>query len=84
MQWFEFPDAPASAAALAATVAQRLSAALARDGRAVLAVSGGKSPVPFFHALRSQPLDWSRVLITLVDERFVPPDHPDSNAALVR
>jgi hypothetical protein len=29
MQWFEFSDAPASAAALAATVAQRLSAALA-------------------------------------------------------
>jgi 6-phosphogluconolactonase len=50
----------------------------------VLAVSGGKSPVPFFHALRSQPLDWSRVMITLVDERFVPADHPDSNAALVR
>lgn len=84
MQWFEFSDAPAAAAALATTVAQRLSAGLARDGKAVLAVSGGKSPIPFFHALRSQPLDWSRVVITLVDERFVPPDHPDSNAALVR
>lgn len=84
MQWFEFSDAPAAAAALAATVAQRLSVAIRRDGQAVLAVSGGKSPVPFFHALRSQPLDWSRVQITLVDERFVPADHPDSNAALVR
>ncbi|PXX50035.1 MULTISPECIES: 6-phosphogluconolactonase [Aquitalea] len=84
MQWFEFPAAADCAAALAATVAQRLEHALARDGRAVLAVSGGKSPVPFFHALRSQPLDWSRVVITLVDERFVPADHPDSNAALVR
>jgi len=84
MQWFEFPDAPAAADALAATVAQRLSIAISRDGQAVLAVSGGKSPVPFFHALRSQPLDWSRVVVTLVDERFVPQDHPDSNAALVR
>lgn len=84
MQWFEFSDAPAAAAALAATVAQRLSLAISRDGQAVLAVSGGKSPVAFFHALRSQPLDWSRVVITLVDERFVPADHPDSNAALVR
>jgi len=83
MQWFEFPDAPAAADALAATVAQRLAVAISRDGQAVLAVSGGKSPVPFFHALRSQPLDWSRVVVTLVDERFVPQDHPDSNAALV-
>jgi len=84
MKWYEFSDAADCSAALAATVAQRLAQALERDGRAVLAVSGGKSPVPFFHALRSQPLDWSRVVITLVDERFVPADHPDSNAALVR
>ncbi len=84
MQWFEFPDAAASADALATSVAQRLAAAIRRDGSAVLAVSGGKSPVPFFHALRSQPLDWSAVTVTLVDERFVPESHPDSNAALVR
>jgi len=84
MKWYEFSEAADCSVALAATVAQRLAHALERDGQAVLAVSGGKSPVPFFHALRSQPLDWSRVVITLVDERFVPADHPDSNAALVR
>ncbi len=69
---------------LAAWTGLRLHQAIAGRGHAVLAVSGGRSPVPLFHALRAQPLDWSRVSITLVDERCVPPDHPDSNTALVR
>jgi 6-phosphogluconolactonase len=29
-------------------------------------------------------LDWSKVSITLADERWVPPDHADSNESLVR
>ena len=37
-----------------------------------------------YHALREADLDWSRVLITLVDERCVAPDHADSNERLVR
>jgi len=40
--------------------------------------------VPLFHALRTKVLDWSRVRITLTDERWVPETSADSNAALVR
>ncbi|MCU0943351.1 MAG: 6-phosphogluconolactonase [Hydrogenophaga sp.] len=69
---------------LAAWIGLRLHAAIAERGHAVLAVSGGKSPLPLFQALRSQPLDWSRVTVSLVDERCVPHDHPDSNTTLVR
>lgn len=69
---------------LSAWIAGRLREALAARGHAVLAVSGGKSPVPLFEALRQQALDWSRLSVTLVDERCVPPDHADSNTALVR
>jgi 6-phosphogluconolactonase len=65
-----------------------IQAALAEDiaqhGQALLAVSGGRSPVSLFHALAQAPINWSQVVVTLVDERFVPPDHADSNAALVR
>ncbi|CDW95216.1 MULTISPECIES: 6-phosphogluconolactonase [unclassified Thiomonas] len=57
---------------------------IAQRGRAVLAVSGGRSPIPLFQALARAPIDWPRVTLTLVDERLVPPDHADSNAALVR
>lgn len=78
------PQPSLAAAELAADVAERLRQAVQQRGRAVLCVSGGRSPVAFFEALRSQPLDWGRVAITLVDERCIPPDHPDSNARLVR
>ncbi|HJU50286.1 MAG TPA: 6-phosphogluconolactonase [Pseudogulbenkiania sp.] len=84
MQWFEF-DTPADAAtALAGAVSAALAAALSERGEAVLAVSGGRSPVAFLQRLAESDLDWARLTVTLVDERLVQEDHPDSNAALVR
>lgn len=70
--------------ALAAHIGQALEAAMAQRGQATLAVSGGRSPVPLFEALRQLPLPWARVHVIPVDERCVPPLHADSNAALVR
>jgi 6-phosphogluconolactonase len=77
---------PAAQAAvrIASDVADRLRSALARRGRALLCVSGGRSPVALFEALSREDLDWSRVQISLADERCVAEQHPDSNAALVR
>lgn len=73
----------ATPAAIAAHIASALRAAIAERGRASLAVSGGKSPIPMFEALREQDLDWSRVTVVLVDERVVPRDHQASNTGLV-
>ncbi|MGC0152892.1 6-phosphogluconolactonase [Chromobacterium vaccinii] len=84
MNWLEFPDAAQQTDALANSVASRLAAAIASRGTAVLAVSGGKSPIPLFKLLSEMAIDWARVSVTLVDERFVPPGHADSNAGLVR
>lgn len=67
-----------------ADIGSVLRTAIAAQGRARLAVSGGRSPIPLFAALAAEPLDWPAVTICLVDERVVPPDHTDSNAALVR
>lgn len=69
---------------LAQDIAQRLALAIQTRGFAVLSVSGGKSPIPLFEALRVIDIDWSRVRVTLVDERCVPRIHPDSNALLVQ
>ena len=69
---------------LAQDIAKRLATAIQARGSAVLSVSGGKSPVALFEALRVIDIDWSRVRITLVDERCVPCTHPDSNALLVQ
>lgn len=79
-----FPSASAAAQALADSVSGALAAALAVRTHASLVVSGGRSPIGFFQCLRDAELAWSRVWITLADERWVPEDHPDSNAALVR
>lgn len=73
----------ATPATIAAHIAASLRSALAQRGQASLAVSGGKSPIALFEALREQDLDWSRVSVVLVDERVVPRDHADSNTALV-
>ncbi|WP_408593884.1 6-phosphogluconolactonase [Limnohabitans sp.] len=76
-------QADALTQALAHDMAQRLTAAIEARGVAVLGVSGGKSPVALFHALRVLPIAWGRVRITLADERCVPCTHADSNAHLV-
>ena len=74
----------ATPSVLASAVADELRAAIAARGQATLAVSGGKSPIALFEQLRSQSLDWSRVVVMLVDERCVGHDHADSNTALAR
>ncbi len=84
LQYHPHASEAALADALAHDIAQRLAAAVEARGQALLCVSGGKSPVPLFQALSGLPLPWSQVTITLVDERCVPAEHADSNAALVR
>ena len=69
---------------LAQDIAQRLAEGILARGHEVLRVSGGKSPIALFEALRVIDIDWSRVRVTLVDERCVPCIHPDSNALLVQ
>lgn len=80
----ETASATESAEQLAQMVAQNLRDVLAKQERATLAVSGGKSPIAFFQALNQCELDWSHVNVTLVDERIVPTHHADSNTQLVR
>lgn len=69
---------------LAEAVYQALADDLVNQSRALLVVSGGSTPVPFFKALAQKPLEWARVDITLADERWVDEQSSDSNAKLVR
>lgn len=79
----DFADSHALAQALARAVAGDLVRAIAARGTALLAVSGGRTPLQFFRAIARQQLAWDRVTVTLVDERWVAPTHERSNAALV-
>ena len=79
-----FTDGKAQAAALAERVAERLRRGLAERGHAVLAVSGGSTPKGFFDCLSHEKLDWAKVQVTLVDERWVADTDERSNARLVQ
>jgi len=80
----KFVDRHRLAADLARRIAQLLNDAVQRAGRAGLAVSGGSTPAALFYRLSQLALPWEKVVVTLVDERWVAPDDPDSNEHLVR
>lgn len=83
-EWHCFADAHELDRELAEHIATRLREDIEARGRASLAVSGGGTPRLMFQRLSRCELDWSRVWITLVDERWVDPDSPDANERLVR
>ncbi|MDP1913008.1 6-phosphogluconolactonase [Brevundimonas sp.] len=79
-----FADGGDWADACAARLTDALAAALADSGKAVFAGSGGSTPAPIYRRMAQTNLDWSRVAVTLIDERYVPETSPESNAALLK
>jgi 6-phosphogluconolactonase len=69
---------------LADEVSDRLRKSIQDQGQASLVLSGGRTPMGFFHQLSQQVLNWSKVTVTLADERWVDNDHNDSNEKLVK
>jgi 6-phosphogluconolactonase len=69
---------------LAHWIAADLAAAISKRGAATLAVSGGSTPLPLFQRLSTVDIDWARVSVTQVDERWLEEDHSDANARLIR
>jgi 6-phosphogluconolactonase len=79
-----FADGNAWADACATRLTDALAAAIADTGKAVFAGSGGSTPAPIYQRISQADLDWSRVVVTLIDERYVPESSPESNAALLK
>jgi 6-phosphogluconolactonase len=69
---------------VAADIGDALSAAIAARGQAALALSGGTTPLAVYKKLSCYPLDWRRVTIVLVDDRWVEPGLKGSNESVVR
>ena len=79
-----YPDAEMLAIDLANILADELAEALHHEKRVCFAVPGGTSPGPVFDDLCAADIDWSRVDVVLTDERWVPEEHPRSNARLIK
>jgi 6-phosphogluconolactonase len=72
------------AGVLTRQITQTLAEALEARGHASLAVSGGSTPKMLYEILGMQDLDWSKVTIVLVDDRWVEPGLAGSNESFVR
>lgn len=83
LNWHEAANSAALADLLADWVAERLTHAIAQRAAGFIAVSGGTTPKLFFQALSGRDVDWPKVTVTLIDERFVEPSSPRSNQGLV-
>ncbi|AWL12140.1 6-phosphogluconolactonase [Saliniradius amylolyticus] len=68
----------------ASRIAGLLEQGIAETGRASLVVSGGRTPQGMFKQLSEMDIDWSKVVITLADERWVPLSDDASNEKMVR
>lgn len=89
MAWIEhaYRDGDALAAELAARLAAIVDAGLSQRGRAVLALAGGRTPLPAYRALAANwraRADASQIVLLPTDERCVPHKHPGSNVGELR
>ena len=84
------PDAAALARRTAQHFIEVAEQAVANRGLARIAISGGSSPKAAFQLLADpgQPwfkrMPWDKLELYWVDERTVPPDHPESNYRMTR
>ena len=79
-----FESRDAASVAVAGHIAASLRVQLEQQAATSLIVTGGSSPARCYAELALTAIDWSRVRIVLSDERWVAPDHKDSNERLVR
>jgi len=72
VEWWEYDDRDELADAVAGDVQFVIESALDARGSAVIALAGGKTPLPAYRKLAEAKLDWKRVTIIPGDDRLVP------------
>lgn len=75
----EFEEADDLAVGAAVFLRDRLTAS---GERVSLGLAGGSTPRETYRQLRKLQVNWENVDLWLTDERYVPADHPDSNARM--
>ena len=83
VEWWDYDDVAELANAVAGDIQFVIKSALDARGAAVIALSGGKTPIPIYEKLAKAKLDWKKVTIVPVDERIVPLGDPLSNVTMI-
>lgn len=79
-----FPERTALIERGLSLVLKKLQAAIQSRGQFTLALAGGNTPKPLYEAISNQSLPWEDIQIFWGDERYVTPDHLDSNQRMAR
>ncbi|MGI4875936.1 MAG: 6-phosphogluconolactonase [Janthinobacterium lividum] len=82
-EWWDYDSLDELADAVASDVGFIIDSALDARGQAMIALPGGKTPIPIFDRLQAQPRNWKRVTILPTDDRLVAPTDPLSNVGLI-
>jgi 6-phosphogluconolactonase len=80
----EFDNKAQLEIAFVAKITELIEWAISKYGEAHILLSGGSSPKSVYSQLSEEKIDWSKVIVGLVDERFVDSQDKDSNERMIR
>ena len=83
IEWWEYDDAEEFAGAVAGDIGFIIDSAIDARGAAVIALAGGKTPMPIYEKLAEAKIDWKCVTIVPGDDRIVPLGDPLSNVTAI-
>ena len=83
IEWWEYDDADEMAEAVAGDIGFIIESAIDARGAAVIALAGGKTPLPVYEKLAQAKIEWKRVTIIPGDDRLVPLGDPLSNVTAI-
>ncbi|MBN2971875.1 6-phosphogluconolactonase [Roseomonas aeriglobus] len=83
IEWWDYDDAAEMADAVAGDIGFIIESAIDARGAAVIALAGGKTPLPIYEKLAKAKIDWKRVTIIPGDERIVPLGDALSNVTAI-
>jgi 6-phosphogluconolactonase len=82
-EWWEYEDVAEMAEAVAGDIGFIVESAVEARDASLIALPGGKTPVPVFERLSQARLPWKKVTIIPTDERLVAVQDERSNARLL-
>ncbi|MGJ3649873.1 6-phosphogluconolactonase [Sphingomonas sp. GlSt437] len=83
IEWWDYEDADEMADAVSGDIGFIIDSAIDARGGAVIALAGGKTPLPIYERLAKAKIDWKRVTIVPTDDRLVAMGDPLSNVTAI-
>lgn len=84
VEWWEFEDDETLASEVAGDIGFIIEKAIETNGKAELALPGGRTPVPILKTLAKRDFDWSKVRVFPTNERIVPEGDEHSNYGMLK